>query len=1164
MAEGVQTVTGSQIPLDLAYILNLAAGNQLQARGLDLQSRGLDLQDIQGQQNYALQVAQFNQIGLDSLRQYALDVASLGVNVANLNFQKRLAGAQNALARGQLGVAAGQLGVADSAQGYAQRQGRANTKLQALGMLADRSGPQDWVGYNFLKDKLGAPTGQLVDPTKFADDLVDPRYERGGSGVVGNWRDLIPSANDPAFDLGPDISAPNLPAPTLAAPPPPGDSFRPQTTTPNTWYVDNGSSGWQSNPAPWSTGPSPDEPAANFTGIRAADVKPGWNFLTSGAGGGFDYGALDPRLTVLDPQGNTVSGTSGMGSPSTVYRILAPDNWTVPAYRQGGPTRAPMLLTGDDEHGRTENDEIIVNPTGAPLHVMNHGQTNRFLDAMKAQVKGDNIILGRERGKRPFAERRARGTGLAADALTTPYGDDQRNVEMSVDTPTGYGNDQLGGEIGGNYTPAANRRARVAPSARVNTQGGWSAPATSRPANSQGMAYGTTITPTDRRDAQDPFAPLRNSTIESWYQKLGFAVPKTSDYYTDPNYGAVVAAFNEDQAAKTAAIDANRPTLWAKPMPAPTTGQWGYDRTGLTVAEQNAINQYIKTWGAPDATGNPTTVTPYVPSSVPNAGASLNGQYAQIAAARARAILAMKMAKPTADGMTYGDIGGPGGLTNQGDYSGKWATDGNEIWSYGIGEDLNDIYKYLPSDWPTLNPLTRTGTGQGPWTTTRYDPAMGTDWYGSAYNAAMNKLFSPEFEAAAIANGAGFRNAAQPTRSIGDTTTGRDTQSAPLVNWSGFGKSGFDWRDPVNTPTSVLAAQQAKAKARFGIKPVAGMSKLSAINERTIEAIAKPLLDRLKAEGKLNWVTPEQMPVYKPNTGASAPHPLDSGTLVPDGNGGFYMQRDILSNVKHALADAGRDPNSAQALINAFEQFNSGLAQDKKYPIGMGTTLVGDLRSYGNALMGATGFDPNAIPMLTYSNGQVSSGGPLRNEKDSLTDAEAMAQYVASRSGNASSSGGDTQTAAAPNDRSMFFNFGLQAFNKGTMPRYAAGTQNATWTNVTNGTNTYRMPGLTPYIKYDPKTLGSQPFYKKLTGERPSTEFSGWGPTKLTNEKLGIEDAPTLLNLQSWRDMDVTDREMTEGLYQQGLGVDFRDILERSARGAPIGTSFGLARYGGL
>lgn len=98
--------------------------------------------------------------------------------------------------------------------------------------------------------------------------------------------------------------------------------------------------------------------------------------------------------------------------------------------------------------------------------------------------------------------------------------------------------------------------------------------------------------------------------------------------------------------------------------------------------------------------------------------------------------------------------------------------------------------------------------------------------------------------------------------------------------------------------------------------------------------------------------------------------------------------------------------------------------------------------------------------------------------------------------------------------------------------------------------------------QYSPETLGSQPFIQKTRGSMGSTPFGGFG-APLSNPSIGVENMPSLINLRDWGNLQPSEKDALEELYNRGLGVDMRDIIERSRRAAPMGASFGPARYGG-
>lgn len=93
------------------------------------------------------------------------------------------------------------------------------------------------------------------------------------------------------------------------------------------------------------------------------------------------------------------------------------------------------------------------------------------------------------------------------------------------------------------------------------------------------------------------------------------------------------------------------------------------------------------------------------------------------------------------------------------------------------------------------------------------------------------------------------------------------------------------------------------------------------------------------------------------------------------------------------------------------------------------------------------------------------------------------------------------------------------------------------------------------FNRYAPFDLGNQPFIQKIFGRKPSVPWMGhYGD--LSNPSLGVTNAPSLLNLQTYRDLLPSEKDATANLYDAGLAVDSRDILERSRRAAPFGASF--------
>ncbi len=390
-----EVVTGTDIPLTAAQIANMAAQNVLSARGQDITVRGQDLQAQASQRQFALD-------GQRAAAQYYIDVQRVGLDKARLNYEQRLGEAQQRLN--------------ESAQGFSQRQGAANTKLAALKMLADRSGPQDWVAYDYLKNRLGRPTGQNVDPTSFANDLVDPRFLPGGAGM-GTTGINVPyeptGGAPPAFTsfagsgggsapaYVPPAIAPFGGAPAYTPPAYVPPSFRPVLQSPI------------SNVSGSAAGTGPND-YLNFSGVRNEDVAG----LTSGqrkfvtTGGRASSLASDYQgFRVFGGGGNELTGNQEIagGTPIWLQKLsqgtkhgMIRDLLAIVGEGKGqkpGKTKAQRTL------GNT--GEVMVNPTGAPVGVMNNAQAKRMLSGARG-------ALGRGAlGRKP--RRYAGGTGLPGE-----------------------------------------------------------------------------------------------------------------------------------------------------------------------------------------------------------------------------------------------------------------------------------------------------------------------------------------------------------------------------------------------------------------------------------------------------------------------------------------------------------------------------------------------------------------------------------------------------------------------------------------------------------------------------------------------------------------------------------------------------------------------------
>lgn len=324
-----------------------------------------------------------------NLRMYYLDAQRNGIQAAQLAYQQR---AEQIRAQMQA-----------RSDAYSQRQGAASLKTQIANSLAARSGPQDWVKYANLKDQLLPPTptsSQTVDPYSWLDNLVDPNYRDGANVDLSGLTNAPPGLSTP-----PSLLQPSTFGQPPAAPAPPGQGlgagpgnpgYRPPPAMgPGSSVTQPGSSGVGFNPAGSQlTGPQ-------WSGVRDQDVSyldaPGKSaFVTTGTGGaskasdywhGSSYDAPDagyagPRYKV-SVGGQEITDPNrqiGAGTPVWLTR-----------FAQGGMSGGQMggsMMVGDaggqNPSAGGARPEIVINPTHAPLMVLNHQQTQK---AMKGKKK---------------------------------------------------------------------------------------------------------------------------------------------------------------------------------------------------------------------------------------------------------------------------------------------------------------------------------------------------------------------------------------------------------------------------------------------------------------------------------------------------------------------------------------------------------------------------------------------------------------------------------------------------------------------------------------------------------------------------------------------------------------------------------------------------------
>lgn len=420
-----QVLTGTQIPIDAATIADMAAKNNLTARGQDITAR-----DAINQINEA----------------YYRDAQTVGIQRAQLNYQQRLAQVQQALAA--------------ASQGYTERLGAANTKLTAMKALADRSGPQDWVRYNNLLNGLIGPRGTstTIDPTAFANDLVDPQFRAGatngpdlntllsnlnqpydGSGAMANvpqlavpaaapsWSYVAPAPAPAATGAGAGTSA-TSPAPTgiagagSAAPAPitGNGSWSQPNVQPNA-VADPVAAGINKNdPSQWYSG----VPNAQVAGLTSGQRQ----FVTTGLAGPSKVGDYNGFNVFLNNQlDSNPADVIGPGTPIWVQKLSAGT--------KRGMIRDLMAIVGEgkgQKPGSTpaqktlgNTGEVVVNPTGAPMGVLNNDQAKQMLNhyamgsGMRGYRKGSGLQFGAPRAVRGSGGMRMAGMGPAVKPVST-------------------------------------------------------------------------------------------------------------------------------------------------------------------------------------------------------------------------------------------------------------------------------------------------------------------------------------------------------------------------------------------------------------------------------------------------------------------------------------------------------------------------------------------------------------------------------------------------------------------------------------------------------------------------------------------------------------------------------------------------------------------------
>ena len=137
-----QVLTGADILKLSAYLQNLANTDQRAYATLSGYLNG----------SPTLQRDMWQGTRQDAERQYAIDVAQLGLQQANLNFQQRVA--------------------------------EADTKISEMGLLASQRGPENAIAYNYLLNNGVAPSGTAVGGSSISTGINQP-YAATAGGLGG-------------------------------------------------------------------------------------------------------------------------------------------------------------------------------------------------------------------------------------------------------------------------------------------------------------------------------------------------------------------------------------------------------------------------------------------------------------------------------------------------------------------------------------------------------------------------------------------------------------------------------------------------------------------------------------------------------------------------------------------------------------------------------------------------------------------------------------------------------------------------------------------------------------------------------------------------------------------------------------------------------------------
>lgn len=304
------------------------------------------------------------------------------------------------------------------------------------------------------------------------------------------------------------------------------------------------------------------------------------------------------------------------------------------------------------------------------------------------------------------------------------------------------------------------------------------------------------------------------------------------------------------------------------------------------------------------------------------------------------------------------------------------------------------------------------------------------------------------------------------------------------------------------------------------------------------------------------------------------PGPDTTLAIQPANGPGMEMQQD----------QAGGDPRAA--VQQALEALNAAIGQMLENPAGEPAPppqedLLGMAGMAGPMPRAAGGAEMSATDNQTI--GDVRTPVLGRNRPPHTGPDRRYVQPRPQFAGQAAPQPAPTTPAPAP---SPGYQPGLGAQHwrqawaellpqfTGALRRMAAGGELGA-TGPGNPTNAGGGPGALQYYgtdtqgsnitirNYTPEQLGNQTFIQKLYKGAPQVPFQGFGGGGISNPAIGINNLPSIYNLQRFAQLDPVEQDLQQSLLEQGLGLDARATFQSSKAAAPVGAYMGGARYRG-